>query len=194
MTSTHSPLVEIQFLINNSRLFVIYIKYTAYVFASIFLVLVLSGIYQSRQGVAASSSIGIKFAKARTITAATKKVKPSSVPATLLSFTDTSNGSLTQEQKWERQAAKANADGKYDRLARCETRGNWRHYNSEFAGGVGFRHRAWRYWKLPGMPDNAAEATKAEQIVVAERIRWELAPKGSFHGGKWGCAGAARMP
>jgi hypothetical protein len=99
-----------------------------------------------------------------------------------------------QNFSWDQQAAAANTDGKYDRLAKCETGGNWQHRNSRFAGGVGFMNRAWSHWKLPGMPDNAALATKAEQIVVAERIRWELPPKGSFHGGKWGCAGAAKLP
>ncbi len=44
------------------------------------------------------------------------------------------------------------------------------------------------------MPDSAADATKMQQIVVAERIRNELPPYGSFRSGKWDCASAAGLP
>jgi hypothetical protein len=98
-----------------------------------------------------------------------------------------------QLQLWEAQAAEANAHGEYDRLARCETNSNWQFRSREYSGGIGIYNPAWNYFRLPGMPENAAQATKAQQIVVAERIRWEVPPKGSWAHGKWGCAGAAGL-
>jgi hypothetical protein len=112
----------------------------------------------------------------------------------LMTTTTTAPPPPTPEQIWEYQAGVANADGKYDRLAQCETQGNWHMTGSRYSGGVGFANTSWTQFHLDGMPPNAGQATKAEQIVVAERIRWELAPHGSFRGGKWGCAPTVGLP
>lgn len=111
-----------------------------------------------------------------------------------LETTTTTAPQLTQEQWWELQAAAANADGRYDRLANCETRGNWHMKGNRYSGGVGFYNPTWTQFHLPGMPANAGDATKAQQIVVAERVVHELQPYGSWRGGKWGCAPVAGLP
>ncbi len=75
----------------------------------------------------------------------------------------------------------------WDRLADCES-GNWDR-NSQpipgtarwdygltfshgdiFEGGVNFHPRTWDAYKDPGMPNHAGQATKAQQIEIAERV------------------------
>ncbi len=99
-----------------------------------------------------------------------------------------------QEYLWGVQAAAANADGKYDSLANCETGGNWQMHGSKYSGGLGFLNAAWTDFRLPSMPYNAGEASQVDQIVVAERIRWETQPSGSWAHGKWGCAPRVGLP
>ncbi len=98
------------------------------------------------------------------------------------------------EHQWLIIAWKANADGVYDRLAECETHGNWKARGPEYQGALGIYWKAWQQYKLYGMPDNAGDATKIEQIVVGERIRNEASPQGSFRGNKWGCAPKVGAP
>ena len=56
----------------------------------------------------------------------------------------------------------------WERLAQCESSGNW-HINTGngYYGGLQFSHRTWRAHGGKGM---AHQASKAEQIRVAERV------------------------
>lgn len=81
----------------------------------------------------------------------------------------------------------------WDRVARCETGGNWAMTGSRYSGGVGFANSTWSAYRYDWMPTNAGQANREEQIIVAERVRWELRPHGSLRG-KWGCGPAVGAP
>lgn len=91
----------------------------------------------------------------------------------------------------------------WDGVARCETGSNWTMQGATFSGGLGFANSTWdtfvhgqtpssgRLWNDLvsdfGYPQNAGQASREQQIVVANRIRdWN-------HGtavGAWGCGWA----
>jgi LysM repeat protein len=57
---------------------------------------------------------------------------------------------------------------KWDRLAQCESSGNWSiNSGNGYYGGLQFSPVTWRAFGGKGMPQNA---TRAEQIAVAERV------------------------
>ena len=72
----------------------------------------------------------------------------------------------------------------WDRIARCETGGNWRMSGSIYSGGVGFANSTWRWWArelgLLSQFPNANLAPRMVQIRVAEYglLRYH---------GYWGC-------
>lgn len=72
------------------------------------------------------------------------------------------------------------APGVWDRLAVCETGGNWQHYNSTYQGGLGFYHGSWDAYRPAGWPSDAHYATREEQIVVGRiilnAVGWEAWP------------------
>jgi len=81
----------------------------------------------------------------------------------------------------------------WDRVAVCETGGyqgappgvaNWSMKGSTYSGGLGFANTTWSAYRYEWMPANAGDANREEQILVAERVRWELRPYGSLRG-KW---------
>jgi Transglycosylase-like domain len=78
--------------------------------------------------------------------------------------------------------AKASRESIWDRIAASETQGNWSMRGSSFSGGVGFSNAAWDEWGGRQFAPNAGQATREQQIVVAERIR------ASVGLGAWGCA------
>jgi uncharacterized protein YabE (DUF348 family) len=79
-------------------------------------------------------------------------------------------------------------DPKWDKIAECETGlaadgspGVWDRMKDTYQGGLGIYYKNWSYYKDKGWPKNAGEATKYQQIIVAERIKAD-------HGfGAWGC-------
>lgn len=77
---------------------------------------------------------------------------------------------------------KAARESVWDRIAACETQGNWSMRGSAFSGGVGFSNAAWDDWGGREFALNAGQATREQQIIVAERIR------ASVGFGAWGCA------
>jgi hypothetical protein len=79
-------------------------------------------------------------------------------------------------------AEKAAQDSIWDRIAACETQGDWSMRGSSFSGGVGFSNAAWDEWGGRQFAPNAGQATREQQIIVAERIR------DSVGLGAWGCA------
>jgi hypothetical protein len=58
----------------------------------------------------------------------------------------------------------------WDRLAKCETGGNWKHRNSTYQGGLGFYHGSWDAYRPRRFPRDADLASREEQIVVGKRI------------------------
>jgi hypothetical protein len=74
----------------------------------------------------------------------------------------------------------------WDTLAECESHGEWDYGphsgwgNGLFEGGLQFEPSTWDAYKDPGMPEAAYQATREQQIVVAERVLaeqgWEAWP------------------
>ncbi|HEX2028616.1 MAG TPA: transglycosylase family protein [Nitriliruptorales bacterium] len=68
----------------------------------------------------------------------------------------------------------------WDRLAVCESSGNWSSSVGMFEGGLQFLPATWDEYKPPGMPDAAHRASREQQIAVAERVLvgqgWEAWP------------------
>ncbi len=80
------------------------------------------------------------------------------------------------------QAAKAARDAVWDRIAVCETGGNWSMRGSSYSGGVGFANSTWNAFGGQQFASNAGLATREQQIIVAERVY----DYGGYSG--WGCA------
>ncbi len=64
----------------------------------------------------------------------------------------------------------ASGDTVWDRLARCESGGNWSSSVSLYEGGLQFHPSTWDRNKPAGYPDAAYQASRAQQITVAERV------------------------
>ncbi len=80
-------------------------------------------------------------------------------------------------------------DSYWDRMATCETGGNWSMSGSRYSGGVGFANTTWNAWGGREFAPNAGQATREQQIVVANRVATQgygsVAAVG-YSG--WGCA------
>ena len=69
-------------------------------------------------------------------------------------------------------ATPAASTGLWDRLAACESSGNWAsNSNPRYKGGLQFDAPTWRSYGGLAYAPSAHLATKAEQIAVAERLR-----------------------
>jgi len=86
------------------------------------------------------------------------------------------------EQTAAQQADKASRDSIWDRIAACETQGNWSMRGPSFSGGVGFANSTWSSFGGTEFAPNAGDATREQQIIVAERVRARVGM------GAWGCA------
>lgn len=59
----------------------------------------------------------------------------------------------------------------WDKVADCESSGNWTiNTGNGFYGGLQFTRSTWLAYRLPGYPDRADHATREQQIRVAERV------------------------
>jgi hypothetical protein len=76
-------------------------------------------------------------------------------------------------------ARRTNVD--WDAIAVCETGGNWSMQGPRYSGGVGFANTTWNGFGGREFAPNAGQATREEQIVVAERVHDEYGLSG------WGC-------
>lgn len=64
--------------------------------------------------------------------------------------------------------ASAEAASPWDRLAKCESGGNWKiNTGNGYYGGLQFNPRTWRAHGGKGMPH---QASKAEQIRIAQKV------------------------
>lgn len=75
----------------------------------------------------------------------------------------------------QREYVSADGTGRWDQLAQCETEGNWAaNTGNGFGGGFQFAHQSsWSTWLSYGGSEFAPhpwEATREQQIVVAERV------------------------
>ena len=71
-----------------------------------------------------------------------------------------------------REPAPATPSGSvWDRLAQCESGGNWGHRGGTFHGGLQFHPDTWNRHKPAGYPEYAYQATREQQIVVGERVQ-----------------------
>ncbi|MEV7471978.1 transglycosylase family protein [Streptomyces kronopolitis] len=69
------------------------------------------------------------------------------------------------------QSVEAQGSQVWDRLARCESGGNWRiETGNGFSGGLQIAHSTWRSLDGGAYASRAARATRAQQIKVAERV------------------------
>jgi len=69
-------------------------------------------------------------------------------------------------------SAQAAPVGVWDRLARCESGGNWRiNTGNGYYGGLQFSGSTWRAYGGGRFAAYAHHASKAQQITVAERVR-----------------------
>ena len=69
----------------------------------------------------------------------------------------------------------------WDAIASCETGGNWSMQGSRFSGGLGFANTTWTGFGGGQFAPNAGQATREQQIVVAERVYARYGLSG------WGC-------
>ena len=76
----------------------------------------------------------------------------------------------------------------WDRLAQCESGGNWAiNTGNGYYGGLQFNLGTWRSYGGPGYPHTASRGT---QIAIAEKVR---AARGGY--GAWpGCAAKLGLP
>ena len=58
----------------------------------------------------------------------------------------------------------------WDRLARCESGGNWASTVGTFEGGLQFHPSTWDAYKPGGYPNHAYQASREQQIAVAKRV------------------------
>jgi hypothetical protein len=70
----------------------------------------------------------------------------------------------------------------WDRIAACETGGNWGFVGPEFSGGLGFYNGTWDAFGGRKYAPNAGLATREQQIQVAMEIQRKVGIGG------WGCA------
>lgn len=90
-----------------------------------------------------------------------------------------SNGSSTQRSSSSRSSNSGGSTGasgvNWDRVAQCESGGQWGHgqvTNSvgTFSGGLMIMNSAWRQFGGQQFAPTAGQASRAQQIIVAERI------------------------
>lgn len=66
--------------------------------------------------------------------------------------------------------ADADDDRVWDRLAQCESLGNWAAHGA-YHGGLQFHPDTWNRWKPDGYPTYAYEASREQQIEVGKRLQ-----------------------
>lgn len=78
-------------------------------------------------------------------------------------------------------------DKYYDRLAQCETGGNWQHSTRSYTGGLGIYRGTWKRWSNSS---SAKNKTARQQVKVADAIAFKghTEPDGQFvyPVGMWG--------
>lgn len=77
-------------------------------------------------------------------------------------------------------ASAASGADVWDRLAQCESGGNWHHTGGRFSGGLQFLPSTWRAAGGTRYAPTAAQATREQQIAIAQswlaRTSWSQWP------------------
>lgn len=68
------------------------------------------------------------------------------------------------------QQSSARRSSVWDSLAQCESGGNWASTVGLYEGGLQFHPATWDAYKYSGYPGAAYEASREQQIAVAERV------------------------
>lgn len=92
--------------------------------------------------------------------------------------------------------AQAATDAQWNRLAQCESGGNWGiNTGNGFYGGLQFTHGTWLGFGGGTYANNAHQATRAEQIKIGAKVAdgqgWGAWPSCSRKAGLWGTAPTA---
>ena len=74
---------------------------------------------------------------------------------------------------------------KWEKVAWCETHGNWQMSGSNFAGGLGMSRVVWEEYGGLQFAPHPGLASKQEQIVVAVRINGTYVPDQNGCNGGW---------
>lgn len=73
------------------------------------------------------------------------------------------------------------ADGVWDRLAQCESSGNWAiNTGNGYFGGLQFDAATWRGYGGGAYAPSAHQATREQQIAVATKVRDDRGGYGSW--------------
>jgi hypothetical protein len=59
----------------------------------------------------------------------------------------------------------------WNRVAICETGGNWKMHGSRYSGGIGFRNDVWTEYGGQKYAPHAGLATPEEQVLIARTIQ-----------------------
>jgi hypothetical protein len=76
---------------------------------------------------------------------------------------------LTDKQNLPRMEKPRAFGAFWDKLAWCETQGDWQN-GGKYAGGLGIYQGTWENWGGTEFAPTPDKATKEEQIVVAQRV------------------------
>jgi hypothetical protein len=92
--------------------------------------------------------------------------------------------------------AEAATDAQWNRLAQCESGGNWAiNTGNGFYGGLQFTHGTWLAFGGGEFANNAHQATREEQIQIGAKVAkgqgWGAWPTCSRKAGLWGTAPTA---
>jgi len=88
----------------------------------------------------------------------------------------------------EREAQAGIPDAYWDRMAQCETGGDWSMVGPRYSGGLGFYNGTWDSFGGREFAARAGQATREQQIVVANRVANDVGLSG------WGCLGHVGRP
>jgi len=88
----------------------------------------------------------------------------------------------------EREASAGIPDSFWDRMAQCETGGNWSMVGSRYSGGLGFYNGTWDSFGGREFAARAGQATREQQIIVANRVANGVGLSG------WGCLSHVGRP
>lgn len=118
------------------------------------------------------------------------------------SFADELERRQAAEAEQAEQAAEAQRialglppDSYWDRMAACETGGNWAMTGPRYSGGVGFANTTWVAYGGREFAPDAGHATRDQQIVVANRVATQ--GHGSVRAvgySAWGCTKRVGYP
>jgi hypothetical protein len=67
-------------------------------------------------------------------------------------------------------APAASADPNWDRIAACESGGNWAINTGHYEGGLQFLNSTWLSVKAPEDPPHAYQASREAQVAAAQRL------------------------